>query len=348
MVAPFPPPYGGMGLQFSQLASLLENRGLQVTRIRIEWVDENDHLRKIRRLGSFIKAGWQTFWSHGLIIHSTTGSALNGFFITFVTAAGKMSGKKVLLTIAGGDFLQFSIQANFFKRKLLSLFFTIPDVLIPVNPDMQKALLNLGINQKKIILISNALPEEVGNRTEYLLDDKFLQFCKQYHPLILYVGGMERHYGLVDLIQAVSTLQADFPNIGVAVFVKQGGNQAFEEEVQSYLETYNLTGRFLVFKSVPWIVSAMKLSNVMVRATNVFEGDSRAVREALAVGLPVVASNIGLRPEGVTLYKAGDVTGLVTAFQSVLVKPGHNDPVTDPEGEKNIQRYLALYEKLCG
>jgi len=90
----------------------------------------------------------------------------------------------------------------------------------------------------------------------------------------------------------------------------------------------------------------MKVSDVMVRATNVFEGDSRAVREALAVGLPVVASDIGLRPEGVILYKAGDVVELLTALRKVITKPSNNKPKTDPEGEQNIQCLLALYEKL--
>jgi len=63
----------------------------------------------------------------------------------------------------------------------------------------------------------------------------------------------DRHYGLLDLIQAVAILQIQFPQIGVAAFVKQGGNQVFEEEIQSQLVSINLSDRFLINKSVPWV-----------------------------------------------------------------------------------------------
>jgi glycosyltransferase involved in cell wall biosynthesis len=329
------------------MSNLLESRGLSIRRITIKWVEHGAKWTLVRRVWSFVSAGWKTAWSKSAIVHTFTGSVSNGFIITLVTVAGKLSGKKVLLSIAGGDYLQFSQHGSRLKRTLLKGLLLIPDILVPCNADMQKALINLGVKQDKIILISNALPDEVGDRANVPAAADFLEFRKCHNPVVLYMGGMQRHYGLLDLISAVSQLKPEFPGLGVAAFVKRGGDLAFEEEVQSQLKANSLWGEFRIFTSVPWVVSAMKESDLMVRSTNEFEGDSRAIREAMAVGLPVVATDMGLRPNGVTLYKAGDVAGLVAALREVVARPGERIPYTDPEGEQNIQRHKALYEKLC-
>jgi len=43
---------------------------------------------------------------------------------------------------------------------------------------MKNALLNIGIDLGKIVLISNALPDEVGDRANNVLDEKFVEFRK--------------------------------------------------------------------------------------------------------------------------------------------------------------------------
>jgi len=59
-----------MAVQFDQLAKILEKRGIPVVRIKIEWVNDGAHLRRVHRLWSFVNAGWKTFWSDANIIHT--------------------------------------------------------------------------------------------------------------------------------------------------------------------------------------------------------------------------------------------------------------------------------------
>jgi glycosyltransferase involved in cell wall biosynthesis len=61
----------------------------------------------------------------------------------------------------------------------------------------------------------------------------------------------------------------------------------------------------------------MARSSVFVRPT-LRDGDSISVREAKALGLPVVASNVGTRPEGTLLFEAGDVDGLVQRIENAV------------------------------
>jgi glycosyltransferase involved in cell wall biosynthesis len=64
-------------------------------------------------------------------------------------------------------------------------------------------------------------------------------------------------------------------------------------------------------------LALMARSDVFVRPT-FRDGDSISVREATSLGVPVVASNVGTRPQGTFLFEAGDVDGLVRQLEQVF------------------------------
>ena len=61
----------------------------------------------------------------------------------------------------------------------------------------------------------------------------------------------------------------------------------------------------------------MARSDAYVRPTY-RDGDSISVREAISLGVPVVASNVGTRPEGTLLFPAGNVDGLMQQLNHLL------------------------------
>src|SRR5437870_2642764 len=64
-------------------------------------------------------------------------------------------------------------------------------------------------------------------------------------------------------------------------------------------------------------LALMARSDVFVRPT-LMDGDSISVREALALGVPVVASNVGTRPEGTQLFQAGNARELVKQLENAI------------------------------
>ena len=58
-------------------------------------------------------------------------------------------------------------------------------------------------------------------------------------------------------------------------------------------------------------------SDVFIRST-AFDGDALSVREAMTLGIPVIATETDFRPEGVIKYGIGDVNG---TLQNTLKKP---------------------------
>jgi glycosyltransferase involved in cell wall biosynthesis len=61
----------------------------------------------------------------------------------------------------------------------------------------------------------------------------------------------------------------------------------------------------------------MSKSDLFVRPTYQ-DGDAISVREAVAAGVPVVASNVGTRPPGVALFRAGNVDELTKTLSAHL------------------------------
>src|SRR5262249_16737037 len=82
--------------------------------------------------------------------------------------------------------------------------------------------------------------------------------------------------------------------------------------------------------------------DLLVRST-LADGDAISVREALALGRRVVASDVAPRPPGVCLHRAGDPTDLARALADALTAPPPSPFRVD--GAKGL---LDLYQHLSG
>jgi hypothetical protein len=83
----------------------------------------------------------------------------------------------------------------------------------------------------------------------------------------------------------------------------------------------------------------VSVSDIVVRATTT-DGDSLSVREALALGKAVVASNVTGRPPGVSLYKVGQIGDFVRALTDARAVP--------PRAESFGAEVLRLYARMIG
>jgi glycosyltransferase involved in cell wall biosynthesis len=122
-------------------------------------------------------------------------------------------------------------------------------------------------------------------------------------------------YGFELLIAAVERLRKNYPSAGCLVM----GDSANAQEMREALESKGLGDAFVLLGDVDHeeCLSLLSRSDVFVRATY-NDGDSISVREALSLGVPVVASNVGTRPAGSFVFKAGSVDGLLACIESAL------------------------------
>ena len=85
--------------------------------------------------------------------------------------------------------------------------------------------------------------------------------------------------------------------------------------------------------------------------TTLYYGDAISVREALWLGTPVIATDNGMRPEGVCLIPPGDPEGLLRAIGQCLGEgPGRGEGPGAPgeANEENLRAVLRLYQEMLG
>jgi glycosyltransferase involved in cell wall biosynthesis len=83
-------------------------------------------------------------------------------------------------------------------------------------------------------------------------------------------------------------------------------------------------------------------SDIFVRPTY-SDADAVSVREALALGTPVVASDVVRRPEGTLCFKTGDAGDLAAKIESLVSESGALRHVPSQSAENGIHRLLELY-----
>lgn len=140
--------------------------------------------------------------------------------------------------------------------------------------------------------------------------------------ILLTVGRLEDHKGYPDLLSAAARVAREFPRV-VFVWVGEG---SLRPSLERTLETTGLRGRVILAghrRDVPRLLAA---ADLFVFPTH-FEGLPFSVLEAMAAGLPVVASDASSLPEIIRhdrdgiLFAAGDAEALRRALIRALGNP---------------------------
>ena len=117
------------------------------------------------------------------------------------------------------------------------------------------------------------------------------------------MGLLEPEYDLPLQIDAMAEVLARHPNAGLAIV----GSGSREESLRERIDAKPYRDRILLCGDVAHeaTLRAIAASDVVLRTT-LYDGDSVSVREALAFGKPVIATDNGMRPAGVRLMPARD------------------------------------------
>jgi len=149
-------------------------------------------------------------------------------------------------------------------------------------------------------------------------------------PLIAFVGRLSREKGILELLDAVDRVRRQVPNLRVLMV----GSQNTERGGESFLELTDQRIEALDLRDVVTLAGLRSDVERLLREASVFvlpshrEGMPRSILEAMATGLPVVATDIrGCREEvvdGVTgrLVPVDDAAALAEAILGMLEDAG--------------------------
>ena len=235
-------------------------------------------------------------------------------------ALAKMIGVPAVIKVHGSD---LNVQSKMFgPRKNLALALPRATRLVAVSAALGEKAISLGMPRERVAIVQNGTDGSLFRVRERAEARAALDWPGAWpKKLVLYVGRIERAKGVIDLIKAFSAVAAKDVDLAVAL-LGEGGAMA---EVKALAAPLGDRVRFLGARPLSQVPQWMAASTLVTLPSHA-EGSPNVIREALACGRPVVATNVGGIPELVTsdalgiLAPLGDSAALGEALVDVANK----------------------------
>lgn len=171
------------------------------------------------------------------------------------------------------------------------------------------------INANALMLSAYIPPIRIDDLT-FDLQEKISAFREKYHVLITTNASAMSYdrngceiYGIKGMVSIVKTL----PEIGLIVSDPSGDYSRFyQDQLPENIQ--------LITEPHPF-VSVLSYADAFIRNTST-DGDSISIREALGMGVPVIATDVVDRPNGCFLVRRGDDAMLIKAMLAIQPKTG--------------------------
>jgi glycosyltransferase involved in cell wall biosynthesis len=202
-----------------------------------------------------------------------------------------------------------------------------------------------------------AIPNAVG---KHFLDADAPRPIASDPPRLVFIGVLAPLKRPADLLEAHAILRARIPRLETIV-CGPTEDEAYARSLRRTLAERRIEGvEFTGAIDQPRLVRLLQSATAMV-LPSAQENAPMAVAEAMAVGVPVVATRVGGVPEMLEhantglLYEPGDVAGLVKCLEGILSNPGLRNRLARNAREEARSRFtpaavaretVAVYRRL--
>jgi glycosyltransferase involved in cell wall biosynthesis len=338
-LGPYPPPHGGVQTNLVAIREYLRRRGHSCDAINLTRHRGQDAggVHYPSSAISLMRLLWEL---PADIVHLHFGGDLTPRLLGLALFCTILPGRKTVLTFHSGGYPGSAAGRSAAPGTLRGFVLRRLDGLIGVNEEIAALFAKFGVNRKRTRTI---LPFAVQPPDRSLpLPERLASFLSAHSPALLTVGLLEPEYDLPMQIDAMAGILARYPRAGLLIV----GAGSLEGALRLKIESVTYRDHILLYGDMPHAVTlrATLESDVVLRTT-LYDGDSVSVREALYIGTPVIATDNGMRPEGVHLIPPSDPGRLRDAVCDVLTgKRVRRAPGGD--GWENIRAVVQFYEEL--
>lgn len=310
LVGPYPPPHGGVSVHVAGLKKRADRDGVQCRVLNsdrtapasLNYLHTRSSLQFIITLVRHSFDGWT------IHVH-TNGHNTKSWLVALACALAGAAGRKPAhLTLHSGmapAYLSDSILRRWLAWITCVLFGRITCVSLHIRTTLE----SLGVHSGKIE-VAHAANESVessvslARRSSAEAIGDIAKWLEKHRPVLAATGSARPEYGFNVLLDAVERLTPRYPNVGCVVMG---------------LNNPNRPENVLTLGDIPHLdcLGLMSRADVFVRPTFA-DGDSISVREALALNVPVVASDCARRPDGTILFETGNSEDLATRLECIL------------------------------
>jgi len=308
----WPPPVCGWAMSLVGLKRELEARGWECPVLNL---NENRRVRSPEYLD--VQGGWDYFskvWKHvwrGYAVHvRVNGESKKGYLLALAALGmARLAGRPGLLTYCGGHMQTFFPAPKWSLRHLaFALLFRLATRIYCNSEPVKQALLTTGIDPGCVVAIPHFSAQYV-QFTPAALPDKVNTFCSTVGGTFFLYVCYRKEYMLGFLANTMRQFRAQFPRIG---FLLVGTGDRELEPLNQFFRDQVLEDAVCITGSVTHDVFLSMLTRSLASIrTPLTDGVSASVMEALALGVPVLASDNGTRSAGVELWRQEDPKSLL-------------------------------------
>lgn len=337
-VGPIPPPINGMSKAFALSAAGLKAKGWNVDVVNVA---DHSHRRRsaftLERAGGVARilvAGWARLRRCDVLYVAISQSRLGFLKDSALLVPAALLGKRTVLHLHGADFRNFYEAQPYLAQKVIQGVLQNAWKIIVLTPGMESDFDMVPGWQEKVEVVANASEMPIGGAR--------LAPERQLH--VLYLSNLLVEKGFLDVLDGALELSRRLPEWRLKLDFA-GAFQLGRDEYRSIealkREFEERVAAAPANLSVYWhgVVDGQKKrallqdSDVFVLPTYITEGQPISVLEALAAGLPVIAT-----------AQRGIVASLPESFRELLVPP--KSPSVIADALMRLATEPALYEKL--
>ena len=279
------------------------------------------------------------------IIHIHMASRRSTFRKGKYVRIAKKFNKKVILHIHGAEYKIFFNECNEKQKKYVIKTLNLADKIIVLSEEWKEYFSKL-VNPQKIVVIYNSivLPEDLKKDLET--------------QNLLFLGRFGKRKGIYDLIEVVSKLIVNYPNLKL-----YAGGDGEIEKVEAMIKNKNMEKNVQL---LGWVTGREK-ERILKEASfyvlpSYNEGMPMSLIEGMAYKNVCISTDVGGIPKVINnnvngvIIKPGDKEKLYSALKKLLdngelrQKLSNNARRTVEEKfniENNIEKLIDLYEELC-
>jgi glycosyltransferase involved in cell wall biosynthesis len=342
LIGPDPPPHGGISVHVATVERLLLRSGTRCVVLDAGRRPGDGALAAVRsrlallaRVRRHARRGWT------LHLHVSGHGPKSWLLALACGLAGRRAPGRVL-TVHSGLVPGYLAGGPPGARALARLALRRWHRILCVSAPIRDAVAGLGVAPARLEVVPAHLPSPPVERD---LPPALAAWWAAHAPLVSTALFFRPEYGFDVLLAALARLKRDHPGLGCLVM----GSGEEEAAARRTVRERGMAEWVLLTGDLPHALcrTLIARSDVFVRPT-LADGDALSVREALALGVPVVASDAAGRPPGTVLFPRGDAAALAARVDEVLGRAvAPRLAPAEGKAEGGIERLLRTYLELA-
>lgn len=336
LLGPLPPPHGGVSVHLNRLTAGLQC-GVKLVKVESEQGEKE----------SFLSFAWRVLRaSRRGILHS---HVHNPWTLWLLGWRHAILGP-TLVTVHNERVPSWVASLSVWKRLIVLSGLRRVGHFVAVSEAVRVGLIALGVPDERITVLAAFLPPSRLVWESEVLPEGVAAFVATHSPLVsmnaYHLSNLDGIplYGADMGVELLRGLRMTLPDAGLVLYVATDPSGTEVDALQSRIAEAGLGDHFLVISGSKPFGPLLVQANAYVRPTST-DGDSVSVREALCLGIPVVASDACIRPSGTHVFEGRNSNALLQMTLVALDNPVAAGEQTQ-DGSESIPILRALYGRL--